>query len=150
MNRFFQLLFALGALLVSPRLVAQSVGNQPTTNDHNSLHEEIRLREQATAQARYLGRALHLNEAQIMQVRDFAFVNLHSLSDAEARFAENSDERHARVEEAAARFQRDIVNILTDSQVETYFQLLARQARREQMKGATPALPDPPAATKKQ
>ncbi len=141
---------AIGCFTASAQGVAAPAAAFPAYDDHNPLHQETRLNAQATDEARKLARALHLNEAQYIQLRAFDYARLHTLMEAEARFASKPEERLARDEQAAAAFQAHVVNLLNDEQLTTYFELMARDARRTQSREAqsqqTTAPPPPPPA----
>ena len=129
-------LLTTGSFAVSAQGVGPPAATMPAYDDHNPLHQETRLNAQATDEARKLARALHLNEVQYIQLRAFDYARLHSLTEAEARFATKPEERLARNEQAAAAFQAHVVNMLNDEQLTTYFELMARDARRSQAREA--------------
>lgn len=105
---------------------------QSATDRAAAIHSyALSLRQQATAEVREMARQLGMNEAEMQLAREFATARLQAEQEAQARLNLSVEERRALIAEAQTAYQSRLVNILTDSQLQTYFTLLAVEAENE-------------------
>ncbi len=94
---------------------------------------EQALNERATQETREIAGMLGLNESETQLIRQFAAVRLHAENEAEALTLNNPTERREANRRAAAQFQTRLVNVLNESQMQRYMQLLAATAKSKEI-----------------
>lgn len=98
------------------------------------------LSERATQEARELSRLLNLNESEMQLVRQFATARLQAENEAQAYITTDAVARREAQNRAAAQFQTRLVNVLNESQMQRYFQLLAETSTENSTDSPAPTI----------
>lgn len=123
---------ALGLAFAANAQETQIAAPKTATDRAAAIHQyALSLRQQATTEVRELARQLALNEAEMQLAREFVTARLQAEQEAQARLNLSVEERRTLYDEAQTAYQSRLVNILTDSQLQTYFNLLAAEAENE-------------------
>ncbi len=92
---------------------------------------EQSLNERSLEEARELSRTLNLNESETQLIRQFAAARIDAETQAQAYIINDPERRREATEQAAAQFQTRLVNVLNETQMQIYLQLLADKARTQ-------------------
>jgi hypothetical protein len=122
--------FALLLLVTGGTVQAQNA--RSATDRAALLHwYEQSLNERASQEARELAHTLNLNESETQLIRQFAAARIDAETQAQAYIINDPERRREATAQAAAQFQTRLVNVLNETQMQIYLQLLADKSRSQ-------------------